>query len=175
METLFINKLAPPYKKFVRAKEPGMFQELIGIAVALWRRNNPEGIALKPKSIFAIESDYVSNLANLSPEDREECINALRNKRNSGQNFRQNGGFSNYSNNKDNKQQSKPKKDKKKTYNNYTAIKCWFCSKTGHTQIRWRTRIAHNKLLTWCNKEVKSKYHNNKIFALVDLEDLDEI
>ena len=31
------------------------------------------------------------------------------------------------------------KKDKKKKDNNYTAIKCWFCNKTGHTQIECRT------------------------------------
>ena len=29
--------------------------------------------------------------------------------------------------------------------------------------------------MTWRKKEIKSKYHNNKIFALNDLDDLDEI
>ena len=31
------------------------------------------------------------------------------------------------------------------------------------------------KPLTWRNKEMKSKFHNNKIVALVDLENLDEM
>ena len=35
--------------------------------------------------------------------------------------------------------ETEPKMDKKKKENNYTAIKCWFCNKTGHTQIECRT------------------------------------
>ena len=32
-----------------------------------------------------------------------------------------------------------------------------------------------NKPLTWRKKEIKSKYHNNKIFSITDLDDIDEI
>ena len=111
----------------------------------------------------------------LKQEEKEECINAIRNKRNNVQNFSQNSGFSNYGNKQDNKQQSKSKKDKKNKDNSYTAIKCWFCSKPGHTQIECRQRKAEHKPLTWRNKEVKSRYHNGKIMALTDLGDIDEI
>ena len=38
-----------------------------------------------------------------------------------------------------------------------------------------KTRKAQNKPLTWRKKEIKSKYHNNKIFALNNLDDLVEI
>ena len=34
---------------------------------------------------------------------------------------------------------------------------------------------AQNKPLTWSKREIKSKYHNNKIFALNYLDYLDEI
>ena len=179
MKTIYINKLSPTFKEYVLAKEPKSFQEANDLAVALWRRRNPEGVSLKPKSIFAIESNFKDNIDDLTQEEREECINAIRNKRNNGQNFRQNGGFSdqfssnNYSNT-DNKQH-KPKKDKKKKDSAYTTIKCWFCSKPGHTQIECRQRKAQNKPLTWRNREVKSKYHSNKIMALTDLGDIEEI
>jgi hypothetical protein len=32
-----------------------------------------------------------------------------------------------------------------------------------------------NKPLTWRKKEIKSKYHSNKIFTITDLDDIDEI
>ena len=72
-----------------------------------------------------------------------------------------------------NNQQSKPKKDKKKK--DFTTIKCWFCNKPGHTQIECFSRKNQGKPLTWRNKEIKSKFHNNKTFALVDLENVEEM
>ena len=44
-----------------------------------------------------------------------------------------------------------------------------------HKQIESKKRKAQNKPLTWRNKEVKSKYHNREIMALIDLEDMCEI
>ena len=29
--------------------------------------------------------------------------------------------------------------------------------------------------MTWRNKEIKSKFHNNKIFALIDLDNVEEM
>ena len=177
-EKNFISKLAPAYKEYVLAKEPATFQEANNLAVALWRRRHPEGVPLKPNSIFAVESEFGLNQnLDLSQEEWELCTNTIREKRNNGQNFQQNRGFSNYSNNLNNgnKQQSKPKKYKKKKENGHTAIKCWFSNKTGHTQLECRTRKAQNKPLTWRNKEVKSKYHSNKVLAITDLEDLEEL
>ena len=57
MKRIFINKLAPAYNGNVLAKEPATFQEANNMAVALWRRKYPEGISIKPKLIFAVESN----------------------------------------------------------------------------------------------------------------------
>ena len=67
------------------------------------------------------------------------------------------------------------RRTREKKDSTFTTIKCWFCNKTGHTQIECKTRKNQKKTLTWRKKEVKSKYHNNKIFALIDLEDLNEM
>ena len=120
MKTVYINKLQPEYKDYVLSREPANFQEANNYVVALWKRKNPEGVTQKPSTVFAIESDFGLNQnSNLSEEEREICINALKNSRNNGQNSRQNSGFSNYSSNSgySNTQQSKPKKDKKKKEN----------------------------------------------------------
>ena len=95
MKTIYINKIAPTYKEYVLAKEPATFHEANNLAVALWRRKYPEGLSLKPKSILAIETRFgLKNNSELSQEEREVCTNAIREKRNNGQNLRQNGGFS---------------------------------------------------------------------------------
>ena len=55
------------------------------LSVALWRRRFPEGVPLKPKSIFAIESEFgLEKNSDISHEDRELCNNAIREKRNKG-------------------------------------------------------------------------------------------
>ena len=175
MKTVYINKLQPDYKEYVLSRDPTSLQDANNHAVALWKRKNPEGVILKPTSVFAIESDFGLKNSNLSEEDKEICINALKNRRNQGQNSRQNGGFTEYSNNTGySNNQSKPKKDKKKKENTVT-LKCWFCDKTGHTQMECRKRKSMNKPLTWRKKEIKSKYHSNKIFTITDLDDIDEI
>ena len=46
---------------------------------------------------------------------------------------------------------------------------------TGHTEIKSKTRKAQNKSLTSRTKEVIFTFHNNRIFALNDREDLNEI
>ena len=46
--------------------------------------------------------------------------------------------------------------------------------KTGHTQIECFSCKNQGKPLTWRNKEIKSKFHSNKIFALVDLDNVEE-
>ena len=43
------------------------------------------------------------------------------------------------------------------------------------TQMECRKRKSMNKPLTWRKKEIKSKYHSNKIFKITDLDDIDEI
>ena len=43
--------------EYVLSKDPTNFQEANNLAVALWRRKNPEDIPLKPKSIFAVEAE----------------------------------------------------------------------------------------------------------------------
>ena len=77
------------------------------------RCKNADSITLKPKSIFAIESNFgLDDNTDRTLEEREECISAIRIRRNNVQN----GGFSGYNNKQDNKQQSKPKKDNKKRW-----------------------------------------------------------
>ena len=49
MKMVYINKLQPEYKEYVLSKELANFQEANNLAVALWRRKNPEEIPLKPK------------------------------------------------------------------------------------------------------------------------------
>ena len=138
MKKVYINKLQPEYKEYVLSKDPTNFQEANNLAVALWRRKNPGDVPLKPKSIFAVEAKFgLEQNDNMTEEEKQICINAIRNNHNKGQNSHQSGGFSDYSTNNSNgnKQQSKPKKDKKKKEKGFNTIKCWFCSKTGHTQI----------------------------------------
>ena len=48
-------------------------------------------------------------------------------------------------------------------------------NKPGHTQIECFSRKNQGNPLTWRNKEIKSKFHNNKIFALIDLDNVEEM
>jgi hypothetical protein len=105
--------------------------------------------------VTASIEDTLNNL----PEDiREECISAIRNKRNNA--FQNNQGnntqntYSGYqgSNNGQSSNQNKGQKKKNSTTSNYDTITCWFCNKKGHTQIECRTRIRQNKPLT-CDME----------------------
>ena len=57
MKTVYINKLQPEYKEYVLSKDPATLQDANNLAVALWRRKNPEDIPLKPKSIFSVEAE----------------------------------------------------------------------------------------------------------------------
>jgi hypothetical protein len=41
-------------------------------------------------------------------------------------------------------------------------------------QIDCRTRLIQNKPLTWKKKEVKSKFHSNKITLMTDFGDMEE-
>ena len=178
MKTVYINKLQPEYKEYVLSKDPATLQDANNLAVALWRRKNPEDIPLKPKSIFSVEAELgIEKNDKMTEEERQICIDAIRNNRNKGQSSRQSGGFTSYNgNNSDrNSQQSKPKKDKKKKDKDFNTIKCWFCNKPGHTQIECFSRKNQGKPLTWRNKEIKSKFHNNKIFALIDLDNVEEM
>jgi hypothetical protein len=65
-------------------------------------------------------------------------------------------------------------KKKNKSSTGYDTIRCWFCNKKGYTQIKCRTRLRQNKSLTWKNKEVKSKFHSNKIMLITDFGNMDE-
>ena len=94
MKTIFINKLAPTYKQNVWAKETTTFPEANNLAVALWRRRYPEGVPLKPKSIFTVESEFgLDQNSDLSQEEREICINAISQKRNNSRTSSKTGFF----------------------------------------------------------------------------------
>ena len=58
MKTVYINKLQPEYKEYVLSKEPANIQEANNLAMALCRRKNPEGIPIKPKTVFPIDTDF---------------------------------------------------------------------------------------------------------------------
>jgi hypothetical protein len=126
----------------------------------------------------------IDNTLNGLPEDvREECITAIRNKRNNAFRNNQQGNtsqnsYSGYqgSNSGQSTNQNKGQKKKNKNSNTstYESITCWFCNKKGHTQIKCRTRIRQNKPLTWKNKEVKSKFYPKKILVITDFGDMDE-
>ena len=160
------------------SKDPATLQDANNLAVALWRRKNPEDIPLKPKSIFSVEAELgIEKNDKMTEEERQICIDAIRKNCNKGQSSRQSGGFTSYNSNNGNgnNQQAKPKKDKKKKDKDYNTIKCWFCNKPGHTQIECFSRKNQGKPLTWRNKEIKSKFHNNKIFALINLDNVEEM
>ena len=125
----------------------------------------PAGITLEPKSTLPLNQSLVWTVKQILPKKKGKNASVLSETRKQWTKFQANWGFSGYNNKQDTKQQSKPKKDKKKKDGNYPTIKCWFCSKTGHTQIECRQRKAQNKPLMWRNKEVTSKYHNKKIMA----------
>ena len=79
MKTVYIIKLQPYYKEYVLSREPANFQEANNYAAALQKRKNQEGVTQKPTTMFAIESDFGLNQnSNLSEEEREICINAVK-------------------------------------------------------------------------------------------------
>jgi hypothetical protein len=125
----------------------------------------------------------IKDTLNELPEDiREECILAIKSKRNNtfcnNQGNSQQNNYSGYqgSNNGQSKNQNKGQKQKNKNSNNltYDTITCWFRNKKGHTQIKCQTRIRQNKPMTWKNKEVKSKFHSKKILVITNFGDMDE-
>ena len=73
--------MQPEYKEYVISRDPASLQEANNHAVALWKRKNPEGVTLKPTTVFAIESDFGLKNSNLSEEEKEICINALKNRK----------------------------------------------------------------------------------------------
>ena len=184
MKTLFINKLAPTYKDHVLAKEPTSFNEAAQTARAMWKRRNPNREELASKhtdvNINPITEDMEESVKqlNLSEDIEEDVIMAIRNKRDFGKrhdrsstsnsgNWRQHKQSSNKSYNK------KDKKTTKSTKSNW-PVTCWFCNTPRHNQIDCTSRTSQNKPLTWNTKEVKSKFHNNKIYSLLDFENMDE-
>ena len=183
MKTLFINKLAPAYKDYVLSQEPNSLNAATSTARAMWKRKNPPGLIV-PKTtvtVSPITSEIEHSLNNLPEDIREECIMAIKNKRNQ-QSYR-NSNQGNYNANSNNSNQSannsgqQPKKQEKKKNNastNRETITCWFCNKKGHTQLECRSRIAAGKPMTWKNKEVKSKFNSKKIMSITDFENMEE-
>ncbi len=185
MKTLFINKLAPSYKEYVLSQEPETLNEATNTARAMWKRKHPidQTPKLQNLSITPVTASIEDTLSGLPDDIREECISAIKNKRNNAFRNNQQGNnsqnsYSGYqgSNNGQSTNQNKGQKNKNKnsTTANYESITCWFCNKKGHTQIECRTRIRQNKPLTWKNKEVKSKFHSKKILVITDFENMDE-
>ncbi len=189
MKTLFINKLAPTYKDYVLSQEPGSLNDATTLARAMWKRKHPADQTQKPQNLtMSPLTATVEDTLNGLPDDiREECILAIKNKRNNSFRNNQNSSQQSYSNSQNqNSTQSKFKnksqngqKQKNKSANNsgssnYDTITCWYCNKKGHTQIECRTRIRENKPMTWRNKEVKSKFHSRKILVITDFGDMDE-
>ena len=185
MKTLFINKLAPSYKEYVLSQEPLTLNDATNTARAMWKRKHPVDQLPKMQtlSMNPVTASIEDTLNNLPEDIREECIAAIRNKRNNAFRNNQQGNntqntYSGYqgSNNGQSTNQNKgqKKKNKNSATSNYESVTCWFCNKKGHTQIECRTRIRQNKPLTWKNKEVKSKFHAKKILVITDFGDMDE-
>ena len=189
MKTLFINKLAPTYKDYVLSHEPGSLNEATNLARAMWKRKHPvdQMPKLQNLTMSPLTATLEDTLGNLPDDIREECINAIRNKRNNT--FRNNqssslqsnsngqssnNGQSKFKNNNQNEQKPKNKNANNAGSSNYNTITCWYCNKKGHTQVECRTRIRENKPMTWRNKEVKSKFHSRKILVITDFGDMDE-
>jgi hypothetical protein len=154
MKTLFINKLAPAYKDFVLSQEPDSLNDATNMARAMWKRKHPADQLpkLQNLTVSPLTASVEDTLSNLPDDIRDECIMAIKSKRNNS--FRNNQGSSqqNYygSNNGQTQNKSKNKGDQKrkpKTDNNstYNTITCWYCNKKGHTQIECRTRIAEKR------------------------------
>jgi hypothetical protein len=166
MKTLFINKLAPSYKDFVLSQEPGSLNKATNMARAMWKQKHPADQLpkLQNLTISPITAAVKDTLNSLPDDIREDCILAIKRKRNTS--FRNNQGSSqqNYFNNQgSNNGQAKSKnkgqggqkqKNKNAGDSNYNTIICWQCNKKGHTQIECRTRIRENKPMTRKYKEV---------------------
>ena len=189
MKTLFINKLAPTYKDYVLSQEPGSLNEATNLARAMWKRKHPvdQMPKLQNLTMSPLTATIEDTLSNLPDDIREECIMAIKNKRNNSFRNNQNSSQQSYShsqnsNNGQSKQKNKGQNGQKpKTKNantsgnsSYETITCWYCNKKGHTQIECRTRIRENKPMMWRNKEVKSKFHSRKILVITDFGDMDE-
>jgi hypothetical protein len=84
MKTLFINKLAPSYKDYVLSQELNSLNDAMNTARAMGKRKHsadqlPKLQNLTLSHIIA----YVKDTLNGLPEDiKEECILAIKNKRN---------------------------------------------------------------------------------------------
>jgi hypothetical protein len=152
MKTLFINKLAPSHKDYVLSQEPETLHDAINTAKAMWKRKHPAGQFPKLQNLtMSPITAAIKDTLNGLPEDiREECILAIKSKRNNTfrnnpQGNTQQNNYSDYqcSNNGQSSNQNKGQKKKNKNSNNSSnkSITCWLCNKKGHTQIECRTRI----------------------------------
>jgi hypothetical protein len=139
MKTLFINKLASSYKDYVLSKEPNTLNHATNMARAMWKHKNPSGQLPKLQNLtMSPITSAIENSLNGLPEDiREECILAIKNKRNNTfrtnqQGNSQQGNYSGYqgSNNGQSANQNKGQKKKGKNSNStYDTLTCWFCNK----------------------------------------------
>jgi hypothetical protein len=113
MKTLFINKLAASYKDYVLSQEPGSLNDAKNMARAMWKRKHPADQLTKLQNLTmsTLMAAVEDTLSSLPDNIREECILAIRSKRNNT--FRSNQGSSqqSYSNNQgSNNGQAKNKK-----------------------------------------------------------------
>jgi hypothetical protein len=143
MKTLFINKQAPSYKDFVLSQAPGLLNDATNMARAMWKWKHPADQLpkLQNLSISPLTASVEDTLNNLPDDIREECILAIKSKRNNSVRPNQNNSQQNYSNNQGsyngqaknkNKGQNNQKQINKNTGNsNYDTITCWYCSKKG--------------------------------------------
>jgi hypothetical protein len=99
MKTLFINNLAPSYKDYVLSQEPGTLNDATNMARAMWKRKHPAGQLPKLQNMtMSPITAAIEDTLNGLPEDiREECILAIKSKRNNT--FRNNQSNSHQNNN----------------------------------------------------------------------------
>jgi hypothetical protein len=101
MKTLFINKLAPAFKDYVLSQEPDLLNTATNTARAMWKRKNPNGGEM-PKvqklTLSLITSEIENTLQNLPEDIRDDCIMAIKNKRNNQYHNNYQGNHSGHSN-----------------------------------------------------------------------------
>jgi hypothetical protein len=98
MKTLFITKLAPTYKDFVLSQEPGSLNDATNMARAMWKQKHPADQLPKLQNLTMsqLTAAVEDTLSNLPDDIREECILAIKSKRNNSFRNNQSSSQQNY-------------------------------------------------------------------------------
>ena len=140
MKMLFINKLVvPSYNDYVLSQETGTLNNATNMARAMWKRKHPASQLpkLQNMTMSPITAAIEETLNDLPEDNREECILAIKSKRNNiFRNNQSNSQQNNHSNNPNSnngqaKNQNKGQQQKNKNSSNstYDTITCWFYNK----------------------------------------------